>query len=103
LTEENLKKKYVQAIIDAGNEVNEAISDCQSAREMHDYYHRQVEVLHEAYTGTHELMDNGKASYLEVLTAQESLLSAQLNEASNMYNGAQALISLYVALGGGTK
>ena len=103
LTEENLKKKYVQAIIDAGNEVNEAISDCQSAREMHDYYHRQVEVLHEAYTGTHELMDNGKASYLEVLTAQESLLNAQLNEASNMYNGAQALISLYVALGGGTK
>jgi NodT family efflux transporter outer membrane factor (OMF) lipoprotein len=103
LTEENLKKKYVQAIIDAGNEVNEAISDCQSAREMHDYYHRQVEVLHEAYTGTHELMDNGKASYLEVLTAQESLLNAQLNEASNMYNGAQALISLYVALGGGAK
>lgn len=35
--------------------------------------------------GTHELMDNGKAQYLEVLTAQESLLSAQLNEASNMY------------------
>ena len=103
LTEENLKKKYVQAVVDAGNEVNEAITDCQTAREKHQYYHRQVEVLHEAYTGTHELMDNGKASYLEVLTAQESLLSAQLNEASNMYNGAQAIISLYVALGGGTK
>jgi outer membrane protein TolC len=48
-------------------------------------------------------MDNGKASYLEVLTAQESLLNAQLNEASNMYNGAQAVIALYIALGGGTK
>ena len=103
LTEENLKKKYVQAVIDAGNEVNEALADCQAAREKHDYYHRQVEVLHEAYVGTHELMDNGKAKYLEVLTAQESLLSAQLNEASNMYNGAQALIALYIALGGGTK
>ena len=103
LTEENLKKKYVQAVVDAGNEVNEAIADCQTAREKHNYYHRQVEVLHEAYVGTHELMDNGKASYLEVLTAQESLLSAQLNEASNMYNGAQAVISLYIALGGGTK
>ena len=103
LSEENLKKKYVQAVIDAGNEVNEALADCQAARDMHEYYHRQVEVLHEAYTGTHELMDNGKAQYLEVLTAQESLLSAQLNEATNMYNGAQALISLYVALGGGTK
>ena len=103
LTEENLKKKYVQAVVDAGNQVNEAIADCRAAREYHDYYHRQVEVLHEAYIGTHELMDNGKAQYLEVLTAQESLLSAQLNEASNMYSGAQAIISLYIALGGGTK
>ena len=103
LTEENLKKKYVQTVIDAGNEVNEAIADCHAARQNHEYYHRQVEVLHEAYIGTHELMDNGKAQYLEVLTAQESLLSAQLNEATNMYSGAQAIISLYIALGGGTK
>ena len=79
------------------------MADCLSAREKHDYYHRQVEVLREAYIGTHELMDNGKANYLEVLTAQESLLSAQLNEAMNMYNGAQAVIALYIALGGGTK
>jgi NodT family efflux transporter outer membrane factor (OMF) lipoprotein len=103
LTEENLKKKYVQTVVDAGNEVNEAIADCRAARDYHQYYHRQVEVLHEAYVGTHELMDNGKAQYLEVLTAQESLLSAQLNEATNLYNGAQAIISLYIALGGGTK
>ena len=103
LTEENLKKKYVQTVIDAGNDVNEAIADCQSAREKHDYYHRQVEVLHEAYSGTHELMDNGRASYLEVLTAQESLLSAQLSEAENLYSGAQAIIALYIALGGATK
>ena len=103
LTEENLKKKYVQTVIDAGNDVNEALADCQTAREKHDYYRRQVEVLHEAYIGTHELMDNGKAEYLEVLTAQERLLSAQLNEAENMYNGAQAIIALYIALGGGTK
>ena len=90
-------------VINAGNEVNEAMADCMTAREKHAYFHRQVQVLHEAYTGTHELMDNGKASYLEVLTAQESLLNAQLNEASNMYNGAQAVIALYIALGGGTK
>ena len=103
LTEENLQKKYVQTVIDAGNQVNEAMADCEAAREKHAFYHRQVEVLHEAYTGTHELMDNGKASYLEVLTAQENLLSAQLSEASNMYKGAQAIIALYIALGGGTK
>ena len=103
LSQEELQRKYVQTVINAGNEVNEAIADCQAAREKHDFYHRQVAVLHDAYTGTHELMDNGKASYIEVLTAQESLLSAQLSEAMNMYNGAQAVIALYIALGGATK
>ena len=73
------------------------------AREKHGYYHRQVEVLHDAYNGTHELMNSGKASYLEVLTAQETLLSAQLNEATNMYDAARAVIALYIALGGATR
>jgi outer membrane protein TolC len=98
-----MQKKYVQTVIDAGNQVNEAIADCQAARDKFAYYRRQVEVLYDAYAGTHELMDNGKASYIEVLTAQENLLSSQLNEATNMYKGAQAVIALYIALGGGTK
>ena len=103
LTQEDLQRKYVQTVIDAGNQVNEAMADCEVARDKHAYYQRQVQVLYDAYAGTHELMDNGKANYLEVLTAQESLLNAQLSEASNMYKGAQAVIALYIALGGGTK
>lgn len=103
LTQEDVQNKYVQTVIDAGNQVNEAMADCQAAQEKDGYYKRQVAVLHDAYNGTHELMDNGKANYLEVLTAQESLLSAQLSEAMNLYDGAQALIALYIALGGGTK
>ena len=103
LTEEDLQKKYVQTVINAGNEVNEAMADCMTAREKHAYYQRQVEVLHEAYTGTHELMDSGKASYIEVLRAQESLLDAQLSQAMNMYNASEAVIALYIALGGGTE
>ena len=103
LTQEDLQKKYVQTVIDAGNQVNEAMADCAVAREKHAHYHRQVQVLYDAFTGTHELMDNGKANYIEVLTAQENLLSAQLNEATNMYKGAQAVIALYIALGGGAQ
>ena len=103
LTEEDLQKKYVQMVINAGNEVNEAMADCMTARDKHGYYQRQVQVLHEAYIGTHELMDNGKASYIEVLRAQESLLDAQLNSAMNMYYGAESVIALYIALGGGSK
>jgi outer membrane protein TolC len=103
LEQQDLMNQYVQTVIDAGSEVNEALADCQAAVEKHGYYHRQVEVLKDAYKGTHELMDNGKASYLEVLTAQETLLNAQLNEAVNMYNGAQGIIALYIALGGATR
>ncbi|MBP3213317.1 MAG: TolC family protein [Bacteroidaceae bacterium] len=103
LTQEDVQNRYVQTVIDAGNQVNEAMADCQAAKEKDVFYKRQVAVLKDAYNGTHELMDNGKASYLEVLTAQESLLNAQLNEAMNLYDGSQALIALYIALGGGIK
>ena len=48
-------------------------------------------------------MKKGKASYLEVLTAQENLLNAQLADVTNRYNGLISLIDLYIALGGGTK
>ncbi len=103
LTMEDLQKKYVQTVVNAGNQVNDAMACCEATREKHAFYQRQVQVLFDAYLGTHQLMDNGKAIYLEVLTAQESLLRAQLNEAANIYDGAEAVIALYVALGGGTK
>jgi outer membrane protein TolC len=103
LNQEDKLNQYIQTVIEAGNQVNEALADCQVAQDKSVLYRRQVEVLQEAYDGTHELMNSGKASYLEVLTAQESLLSAQLNEAENLYSGATALIGLYIALGGATK
>ena len=103
LTQEDLRNKYVQTVINAGNQVNEVLADCAAASEKHGYYNRQVQVLHNAYLGTHELMDNGKANYLEVLKAQESLLDAQLGEATNTYNATEAVIALYIALGGGAE
>jgi NodT family efflux transporter outer membrane factor (OMF) lipoprotein len=103
LSQEDIAQQYVQTVINAGNQVNEAMADCQAAREKDVYYKRQIVVLQDAYMGTHELMDNGKANYLEVLSAQEGLLGAQLSEATNLYNGARAIIALYIALGGGTK
>ncbi len=102
LSEKDSQRKYVQTVINAGNQVNEALADIQSSREKNTYYQRQVAVLQNAYVGTHELMDNGKASYLEVITAQESLLNAQLSEVQNLYEGVQSLVALYIALGGAT-
>ena len=103
LNQEDKLNNYVQTVLNAGNQVNEALADCQTARDKDALYKRQVAVLHDAYSGTHELMNNGKASYIEVLKAQESLLSAQLSEAENLYDGAIGLIGLYIALGGATK
>ena len=45
-------------------------------------------------------MEHGSTTYLEVLTAQESLLSAQLSQVQNQYEAIEALINLYSALGG---
>jgi len=59
-----------------------------------------VSALREAYIGTLALMDNGTNTYLEVLKAQEDLLTAQLSEVENRFNGVQAFINLYNALGG---
>ena len=87
----------------AGREVNDAIFRCRSAQEQEALYLRLLSTQREAYEGTCELMKKGKASYLEVLTAQEALLKAQLADVTNRYNGLISLIDLYVALGGGTK
>lgn len=103
LNQEDKLNNYVQTVINAGNQVNEALADCQVAKDKDVLYKRQLEVLHNAYTGTHELMNSGKATYIEVLRAQESLLSAQLSEAENLYGGAIALIELYISLGGAAK
>lgn len=103
LTQEELQHKYIQTVINAGNQVNEAMAECQASKEKCELYQQQVDALQAAYDGTHELMNNGKASYLEVLTAQEALLQSQLNRAMNLYEGRQALVALYVALGGASK
>ena len=93
---------YSQTVLAAGNEVNRNLRECQLAEEKDALYKSQVSILDESYAATRELMRNGKASYIEVLVAQDNLLNAQLSEAANIYSGIVSLISLYVSLGGGT-
>ena len=103
LEQEEAANRYVQTMLRAGNEVNDAIFRCKSSQERDVLYRRMLEVQKEAYDGTRELMNKGKASYIEVLTAQEAYLNAQLADATNRYNAIISLIDLYIALGGGTK
>jgi len=48
-------------------------------------------------------MDHGNITYLEVLTAQQSLLQAELSQASDRFDEIQGVINLYHALGGGQE
>ena len=56
--------------------------------------------LTRAVEHTTSLMSYGSSSYLEVLTAQQSLLTAQLTLADDRYRQLAATASLYQALGG---
>lgn len=46
-------------------------------------------------------MEHSSTTYLEVLTAQQSLLSAQLNQIADRFDEIQGIVNLYQALGGG--
>ena len=102
LEQEEAANRYVETMLKAGSEVNDAIFRCKNAQEQDTLYQRLLTTQSEAYQGTYELMKTGRANYLEVLTAQENYLKAQLADVTNRYNGLISLIDLYVALGGGT-
>ena len=109
--EANLKKseaqqkealyKFRQSILDAGVEVNNALVQWQTAQEMQTTDHQQVVHLQAAVWNTRLLMKHGLTNYLEVLTAQKTLLQAELAEASDKFAQIQGIINLYHALGGG--
>ena len=103
LQQEEAAERYVETMLRAGSEVNDAIFRCKSAQVQDSLYQRLLTTQSESYHGTCELMKKGKASYLEVLTAQENYLNAQLSDVTNRYNGLISLIDLYIALGGATK
>ena len=93
--------KFRQSILDAGVEVNNALVQWQTAQEMQTTDHQQVVHLQAAVWNTRLLMKHGLTNYLEVLTAQKTLLQAELAEASDKFAQIQGIINLYHALGGG--
>ena len=100
INQEKVRLQFVQTLLNAGNEVYQQLRICHKTEQKAIYLASIVNSLHEAYLGTSELMKNGTNTYVEVLKAQEDLLTAQITEAQNHYEGIQALINLYTALGG---
>ncbi len=93
---------FRQSLLKAGNEVNDALMQWQTAHTRLGIVREQVVTLQSAVDDTRQLMEHSSnATYLEVLTAQQSLLQAELTAASDTFDKIQGVINLYHALGGG--
>lgn len=100
LEQEKARLEFEQTLLNAGYEVYTYKHNCETASAKSEFIDARVNSLQNAYDATSELMMNGTNTYLEVLTAQESLLSSQITQVQNRFEMIQALINLYIALGG---
>ena len=94
---------YQQTILEAGKEVSDALFLYDTADKKLSEHQAQVSEMQKAVEMNNDLFQAGKATYLEIITAQQSLLSAQLNEVSDTFQRMQAVINLYSAVGGGRE
>ena len=104
------KLQYEQAfntwqntILKAGNEVSNALVDYNSYDSASKLEEQRIAVLQKNVEDTRALYQSSGSSYLEVLTAQTQLLSAQLSKVTDDFSKMQAVVNLYQALGGGSK
>jgi outer membrane protein TolC len=101
--EEIAKKNYQQAILQAGKEVSDALHLYEATSNMLVHDQEQIAQLEKAVLYTKALFESAQSTYLEILSAQQSLLSAQLTEVSDHVQRMQAVINLYSAVGGGRE
>lgn len=101
--QEEASLAFQQTLLNAGTEVNNALVAYQTSHDKTVLYEKQVESLRRALRSTSLLMENGNRTYLEVLTARQSLLSAELSQVANRFAEIQSVVNLYQALGGGRE
>lgn len=92
---------FRQSLLNAGAEVNDALVQWQTARQRILLDEQQTVSLRSALRSSELLMQHSSQNYLEVLTARQSLLQAELNVAADRFDEIQGVINLYHALGGG--
>lgn len=94
---------FKKTLLTAGNEVSNALYDYQAETEKFTYRQNEVEALRQAEINSEELLKSGYANYLDLLTARESALNAELNVIDNKLQQLLSVVNLYEALGGGWK
>ena len=83
--------------------INSALAQIQTARAKHEWRTKQIEALEHAVESTEMLMQYGSTTYLEVLTAQQNLLSGRIDQINDRFEEVEGIITLYIALGGGRE
>ena len=101
--EAEAKLAFQQSLLNAGSEISTALSLYQNTCAKVESRQVQVNSSKKAAEDTKELFNLGTSTYLEVLSAQQSYLSAQLSQVSDSFDRMQAVVSLYQALGGGRE
>ena len=92
---------YRQTILNALRETNDALVGSQKRGEQADAQIRRVGALRNYARLSRVRFDNGAASYVEVLVAENDLFSAELNAVSTQADRLTQVINVYKAMGGG--
>ena len=91
------------SILNAGSEVSNALMLYQSSTQKSFFEQKQIESLERNVEVSEKLFNLGSSSYLEVISAQQYLLSAQISKISDDFYKMQSVVNLYYALGGGKE
>ena len=94
---------FEYTLLSAAAEVSDALTVYEKSIEKSGLLEKQVADLEKSVEYTRDLMlySTGTTNYLEVLTAQQGLLQAQIGQINTELARANAVINLYQALGGG--
>lgn len=95
--------EFKRSLLVAGNEVSNALFSYHQETEKFEYRELEVEALRSAERNSDELLKNGYANYLDLLTARQSALNAELNVIDSKLQQLLSIVDLYEALGGGWK
>ncbi|NJW53884.1 efflux transporter outer membrane subunit [Salinimicrobium oceani] len=95
--------EFRRSVLDASREVSDALYNYAAADAKLEIKQNEFEAYELATSYSEELLNSGFANYLEVLTARENALNAQLELVNIRLDELNAVVDLYQALGGGWK
>ena len=94
---------YKKTLLTAGREVSDALYTYDAETQKLKARQKELNAYTTAEEYSEELLNNGLANYLEVLTARQNALSSELGYVDSQYAQLSAIVELYRALGGGWK